>query len=168
MKKSKQKKSYAVRHPLVKQAKLLVALLACVAIMGGVYYGLNDENDTIVQAPKVTAPQPTILKDQTPGEEKKNIEYCNGQLLDIYEPLNLKYERSPVVVYIHGGGWVLNDKSSEPDQLALLDELRNTGYTIVSLNYSKVPAAHYPRPVEDSLCAIRFLRAHADIVFFKN
>lgn len=90
------------------------------------------------------------------------VPYCYGQAMDLYGPRVMKYERSPVVMYIHGGGWYINTKSTEPDQLAMIDGLRDRGFTVVSIDYRLLPKNHFPAPLEDSLCAVRYLRAHAD------
>lgn len=97
----------------------------------------------------------------TLGSTKKDVTYCHGQLMDIYHPRTAKYQTSPVVLYFHGGGWVLNDKSSEPDQLAMIDGLRDAGYTVAAINYRKIPNGYYQEAVQDSLCSVRYLRAEA-------
>lgn len=96
------------------------------------------------------------------GSVLHNITYCDGQTLDIYRPRTMSHHQAPVVLYLHGGGWTMNDKASEPDQLAMIDGLRDKGYAVVSANYRQLPEKGYPAAVEDSLCAVRFLRAHAD------
>lgn len=95
------------------------------------------------------------------GSTKKDVTYCNGQLMDIYRPRIKVYDASPVILYFHGGGWVLNDKSSEPDQLAMIDGLRDNGYTVAAINYRKLPNGYYQDAVQDSLCSVRYLRAQA-------
>jgi len=104
----------------------------------------------------------------SPGEVIKDVTYCHEQRLDIYQPRHLRFSRSPVVMYIHGGGWSLNDKASEKDQLAMIDGMRDEGYAIVSIDYTKVPDGYYPTAVEESLCAVRFLRASADSYQFDS
>jgi acetyl esterase/lipase len=91
----------------------------------------------------------------------KNIVYCDDQLMDIYPPRGGFLTKAPVVMYIHGGGWTANDKSSEDDQLALIDGLRDRGFAIASINYGLVPKSYFPQPVNQTLCAIRYLRGHA-------
>lgn len=96
-----------------------------------------------------------------PGEEIRDVPYCGGQLMDLYQPRKIKYEKSPTVLYLHGGGWTMNDKASEPDQLAMIDNLRDEGYVVASINYRKVPDGFFPDAVRDSHCAVRFLKAQA-------
>lgn len=95
------------------------------------------------------------------GSIKKDVTYCHDQLMDIYHPRTVKHQASPVVLYFHGGGWVLNDKSSETDQLAMIDGLRDEGYTVAAINYRKLPNGYYQEAVQDSLCSVRYLRAQA-------
>lgn len=96
-----------------------------------------------------------------PGAVKKDITYCGTQKLDLYQPRLKVYDKQPVVMYIHGGGWHKNNKSSEPDQFALIEGLRDKGFAIVSINYRQQPNDTFPAPVEDAMCAVRFLRTRA-------
>lgn len=118
--------------------------------------------------PIAPQPKPPLIKKPAgrsyilqPLEDKKDITYCAEQKLDLYQPQKVMYIRSPVVVYIHGGGWEQNNRQSEPDKLELLDGLRQKGFAVASIDYSLLPTAHFPTQVEETLCAIRYLRAHA-------
>lgn len=64
----------------------------------------------------------------------------------------------PTVIWIHGGGWIAGDKS---DVAPYLKILAAQGYTMVGLNYTRGPAAHYPTAVEQLNSAIGYLAAHA-------
>lgn len=134
---------------------LLLALLAIVAGIGAWQ---------AAWAPARVLPQAATAAVRAPaqaGAVIKDVPYCNGQLLDIYQPRNVVFRRSPVVMYLHGGGWIMNDKASETDQLAMVDGLRDKGYAIVSINYRQLPTRGYPAAVQDTLCAVRYVRAHA-------
>lgn len=102
-----------------------------------------------------------IVPKYTVSEIKRDVPYCNGQSLDIYYPNKDIYEKAPVVMYFHGGGWRINNKSSEADQLALINDLRDEGFAIVSIDYRKLPESFFPAPVSDALCSVRYLRATA-------
>ena len=78
-------------------------------------------------------------------------------LLDMYVPDEPVKIPTPVVVWIHGGGWVGGDKY--PSQVSLLAE---RGFLCVSINYRLSGEAKFPASIEDCKCAIRWLRAHAD------
>jgi acetyl esterase/lipase len=117
-----------------------------------VYSQSSQKNNIATNVPKVQ-PKYAVNKTQT------DVPYCNGQALDIYYPRKAVYETAPVVMYFHGGGWQINNKSSEPGQLAMIDGLRDAGFAIVSIDYRKLPENFFPAPVSDALCSVRYLRA---------
>lgn len=65
----------------------------------------------------------------------------------------------PVVVYFHGGGWVLGSHAS--DEPMLRDLCRRSGALIVSVNYRHAPEARFPAAVDDALTALRWVGEHA-------
>jgi acetyl esterase len=65
----------------------------------------------------------------------------------------------PVLVYYHGGGWVLGDLDTHDDvcrRLAL-----EAGCMVVSVDYRLAPEHKFPAAVEDSIAAARWVSAHA-------
>ena len=89
---------------------------------------------------------------------QRNIAYVpNGgerQTLDLYLPAagtNL-----PLIVWIHGGGWMEGDKENPPG----LGFLKH-GFALASLNYRLSQDAIFPAQLIDCKAAIRWLRAHA-------
>ena len=166
------KKSFnklAEDHGTQKRAVLVLVVLS--AVLAGVSFASSRTTEPVrsvatvkpVAKPvaKPKKPVESIQPKVTPGEVIRDITYCDGQLLDIYQPTNVMYLKSPVVMYVHGGGWTLNDKASEPDQLQMIDGLRAHGFVVASINYGKVPQRFYPTAVAETLCAVRFLRAKA-------
>ncbi len=78
--------------------------------------------------------------------------------LDIYQPANLKGAR-PAVLLLHGGGWILGDRTQERD---LARFLASMGYIGATAQYRLCNKdLHHPIPVQDALAAVKFLRAHA-------
>jgi len=64
----------------------------------------------------------------------------------------------PLLVYIHGGGWVGGDKSkSGPGIQAFLDR----GISVAAVNYRLSGDAPLPAPVHDAARAVQFLRSKA-------
>jgi acetyl esterase/lipase len=63
----------------------------------------------------------------------------------------------PVVVFIHGGGFVTGDKQGG---LQELQTLAQRGYFGATINY-RLGSGIFPAPIEDGKTAVRFLRAHA-------
>jgi acetyl esterase/lipase len=65
---------------------------------------------------------------------------------------------SPVVVYIHGGGWVQGTK--EGSMLSTLPFL-SMGYSVVNVEYRLANVSLAPAAIEDCRCALRWVVAHA-------
>jgi acetyl esterase/lipase len=80
------------------------------------------------------------------------------QRLDLYLPAAAG--PSPVVVYLHGGGWVGGDKAS-PDDVALIAPLVEHGFAVVSANYRFATEAHFPAQLDDARAALAWVRANA-------
>ncbi|MBJ7470005.1 MAG: alpha/beta hydrolase, partial [Solirubrobacteraceae bacterium] len=64
----------------------------------------------------------------------------------------------PAVVWVHGGGWLANDKA---DASAYFRLLAAAGFTVVAVNYSRAPRHRYPAPVRDVDAALAHLQRHA-------
>jgi acetyl esterase len=64
----------------------------------------------------------------------------------------------PVVIYFHGGGWVLNDQDTYD---RLIREIANgAGAAVVFVNYTRSPEAHYPVAIEEAYAATRWVAAN--------
>jgi acetyl esterase len=75
----------------------------------------------------------------------------------IYRPAE---GRLPVVVFLHGGGWVLCDLDSHD---ALCRSLANgTGAVVVSVDYRQPPEDPFPAAVDDAYGALQWVADHAD------
>lgn len=78
--------------------------------------------------------------------------------LDLYLPRNAT-AATPVLMYIHGGGWVGGTKESSV--LRLLPYLE-MGWAVVNVEYRLGAVARAPAAVEDCLCALRWVIANAE------
>jgi acetyl esterase/lipase len=65
----------------------------------------------------------------------------------------------PVLVYFHGGGWVIGDKGQQG--LLLAHRLAADGWLCVNANYRLAPAVRLPAQVLDCQRALAWVRAHA-------
>ena len=65
----------------------------------------------------------------------------------------------PVLVGIHGGGFIGGDK--DDGQITPVLQGLTRGYAVVGLDYRLSPGAHFPAAVSDVKAAVRWLRAHA-------
>ena len=80
------------------------------------------------------------------------------QTLDIYLP-NEGEKPYPVIVAIHGGGFMTGNATS--GELTDIFEGLNRGYAIASVNYRLSGEATFPAAVHDVRASIRFLKANA-------
>jgi acetyl esterase/lipase len=84
---------------------------------------------------------------------------ANGhdEKLDLYVPGDTA-ARVPVLMYIHGGGWVVGDKEGG---LLLALPFLEMGFGIVSVEYRLGEVSRAPAAVEDVRCALRWVMGHA-------
>jgi acetyl esterase/lipase len=75
----------------------------------------------------------------------------------LYRPATLGPH--PIVVYFHGGGWVLGDQQS--DDPFCRDMCRRTGMIFVSVGYRHAPEHRFPTAAEDGYAATRWIAEHA-------
>ncbi len=88
----------------------------------------------------------------------RDIEYVPGggkaQSLDLYLPTSDR--PTPLILWIHGGGFRAGDKRQCP-----ATAFTRRGYATASLNYRLSGQAVFPAAIEDCKAAVRWLRAHA-------
>ncbi|UXP32377.1 alpha/beta hydrolase [Reichenbachiella agarivorans] len=79
--------------------------------------------------------------------------------LDLYAQAISKERRLPLIVLIHGGGWVSGDRSMlEPMAMRMAHE----SFATATVEYRLSPEEQYPAAVQDIKLAIRWLKWHAD------
>src|ERR1041384_123773 len=84
------------------------------------------------------------------GQHERNV-------LDFWQAKSAK--PTPLLLYIHGGGWRAGDKSALP--LGTLKFLLDHGVSVASINYRYSHQAKLPAPVYDAARALRFVRSKA-------
>ena len=93
-----------------------------------------------------------------------NIDYVgDGQLrhrLDVYHPRNTVKTGLPVIVQIHGGGWVIGRKDEQG--LPLMTHLAARDWVCVAPNYPLSPKATWPEHLVALKRAIVWVREHAE------
>ncbi|UYN98583.1 MAG: alpha/beta hydrolase [Devosia sp.] len=71
----------------------------------------------------------------------------------------------PVVVYIHGGGWMQGHPHSMHPNLAsinFVDHLLVAGYAVARISYRLSGEGRFPTQIQDCSAALRYLAHHAD------
>ncbi len=113
-----------------------------------------------------------ILPEKTSFSENiayKKSKTGNSIFLDIYRPKNVSHVKTPVVIYVHGGGWVGGDKIIRADSYIenTILKLVEKQYSVISIDYTLVNNdVHFPLPLEDTKDAIRWVRKNADVYNF--
>lgn len=79
--------------------------------------------------------------------------------LRLYRPLPASAGALPVLVYFHGGGWVIGDLDTH--DVLCRDLALKSGCTVVSVDYRLAPEFPFPVPVDDCLAATRWVQQHA-------
>ena len=108
--------------------------------------------DDVRDAGLVTPPDVVRFDDLCYGPHGRD----NG--LDVYRPRAAGVETLPVIVSVHGGGWVYGDK--ERYQYYCMD-LACRGFAVVNFTYRLAPEHPFPAAVEDTNAVFTWLAAHA-------
>lgn len=84
--------------------------------------------------------------------------------LDIHLPTQKVFDKSPVVVFIHGGAWAKGDKEIKYHYTeGIKDTLQESGYTVVAINYRLVSkTVDIAKQVSDCNDAVRWIADNAD------
>ena len=69
-------------------------------------------------------------------------------------------DKSPTVVFFHGGGWVAGDLETHDRQARLL--VIETGAVVVSVDYRRPPETRFPGAFEDAFAAVRDIVTRID------
>jgi acetyl esterase/lipase len=102
----------------------------------------------------LTHPDVEVLRDlrYAPGAARRH-------LLDVYRPREA-LRGAPVLLQIHGGGWVIGDKREQA--LPLMLQQASKGWICVAANYRLSPKATFPDHLVDVKLAIRWIREHIE------
>jgi acetyl esterase len=79
----------------------------------------------------------------------------------LYVPLQAQQQTAaPLIVYYHGGGWVVGDLDTHDQPCRLLANA--SGARVLSVEYRLAPEHRFPAPVEDALAAFNDAVASAE------
>ena len=124
---------------------------------GMVVLSLNDflqsnKRDDGIRDAGLTTPDDIVRYDNIRyGEDERNF-------LDVYRPKNA-VGKLPVIVSIHGGGWVYGDK--ELMQFYCMS-LAQRGFAVVNFSYRIAPKDKHPAPLEDANKVFYWVKDNAE------
>jgi acetyl esterase/lipase len=95
----------------------------------------------------------------------QNIPYAGDtlkhHLLDIYLPANVS-GNVPLVIWVHGGAWMLNDKYADMGYMKnTVKSFIESGYAFASIDYRYSTEAVFPAQIQDCNQAVTFLYNNA-------
>jgi len=99
----------------------------------------------------------------------RNLEYGESlpgdkggrNLLDVVMPKAAQRgDRRPVLLQVHGGGWIIGDKREQGKPL--MTNLASRGWICVAINYRLSPKATMPDHIIDVKRAIAWIRSHIE------
>lgn len=106
---------------------------------------------------KTNPPTGTILSKNLVYREIEGLELK----LDVYRPIQKSDTPLPVVLWIHGGGWLKGSKENcKAAYLAQHD------FAVVSVGYRLTDVAQWPAQIEDCYAAVRWIRENAETYDF--
>jgi acetyl esterase len=77
----------------------------------------------------------------------------------LYVSLSAPSPPQPLIVYYHGGGWVIGDLETHDGLCRFLADY--SGCRVLSVDYRLAPEHPFPAPVEDSVAAFTWAAEHA-------
>jgi acetyl esterase/lipase len=93
-------------------------------------------------------------------ERLRDITYADGHerhVLDVYRPAG-GCKNAPVLLQIHGGGWMIGNKHEQA--LPLVYHLAARGWVVVTPNYRLSPQARFPDHLVDCKRALAWVRTN--------
>ena len=147
-------------HP---QAKALLALMEERGVPPVHTLSPEDARRAYLERRHITQPQPPEVAEvtslQAQGPRGAIPLRLYRPLPTAAEPAGAKPPTLPVLVYFHGGGWVIGDLDSHD---TLCRELANgSGAAVVAVDYRMGPEHRFPAAVDDCIAATRWVHAQA-------
>ena len=88
----------------------------------------------------------------------KNLD-ANGIQMRMYTPVAGGAEPLPVLVYFHGGGFVIGDLETHD---GLCRQFANEGgFRVIAVDYRRAPEHPFPAAVDDAFAALKWIETHA-------
>lgn len=131
--------------------------LICALLFSLLFAACGSDTAAATSMQTLVGSNPYVVK------ESLNVAYgpLSAEKLDLCQPVSAPGLR-PAVLLIHGGSWIMGDKSVDD---TLCEVLAERGFVAATINYrlarSAQPATQWPAQLVDAQLAVRWMRAHA-------
>jgi acetyl esterase/lipase len=126
-----------------------------------IFYTLLSAGLTMAQMPdfiNTTFPKGTVFHQNVPYAS----DTIKKHLLDIYLPPGAT-AGTPLLIWVHGGAWMLNDKYADMGYMKnTLRLFAEKGYALASIDYRHSTTAIFPAQIQDCNQAVDFLYKNAE------
>lgn len=139
---------------------IILCVLAVVAVcewplLRMIYCAITSPNRELTES------ELSAMEEWDGGRSIRNIRYADdsdSQYLNLYIPEPEGEKKPPLIILVHGGGFIVGD--AETKQVKLMYRyFRDHGYACATINYRLAQEAPFPAAVSDVKAAIRFLKA---------
>jgi len=145
----------------MKMKKIYLSVIIFVAIL---FVSCSGNADNMQETEEITTVNAIALQLENTRDFDVVYNPEKDLKMDILYPINTKYDKSPLVIAFHGGGWISGEKSQIIEIFTpLIQELRENGYTVATVQYGYVTdTLHFPAPLEDCRDAILYLEENCE------
>lgn len=153
--------SHRLQHRAIRRAvSVVLAVFIVVALLRMNSVARAEEQSKAPSATKAPAAAPAVQLPRGVRMERDLAYVPNGdeaQRLDLYLPEKPAERPLPLIVHIHGGGWMGGSKFPCP-----VTSMAARGYVVASVEYRFSQKAIFPAQIQDCQAAIRWLRANRE------
>ncbi len=144
------------------RALKITGIILAVLLLAAAILAASHPRTVVILWDNLTAPTTRMDDGEFSGASYENVQYADvseSEYLHLFVPD--AEEPMPLLILVHGGGFVSNDCESRQAQF-MYRYFREQGYACATINYRLADEAAAPAALEDVKAAIRFLRANAD------
>lgn len=139
------------------------ATIVVIAILVGVVVSpwgqAYREQRRLAAQQRAVPPMSQFVPDTVTGRQDIPYGGEDREKLDVWFPQDLAAgETLPVIVWVHGGGWIGGSKSEIAPYIQIL---ASKGFTTIGVDYSLAPGEQYPRQIQQLNAALGYVTQHA-------